>query len=274
MTISKQTDAAIERAAAAIASADALLIGAGAGMGVDSGLPDFRGDHGFWEAYPPFRGQSFAEISNPQWFHRDPVQAWGFFGHRLNLYRETTPHSGFNTLRRWAEERPSGYFVFTSNVDGQFQEAGFADECILECHGSIHHMQCLDPCSTEVWSANDLAVSVDELTIRATSDLPTCAKCQSIARPNILMFGDNAWNSIRCYEQDRRYNEWLQNTHTKRLAIIEFGAGQSVPTVRLECEMQPGQLIRVNPRDHQVPEGAISIPLGSLEAIQRIDALL
>lgn len=45
-------DAAIERAAAIIADADALVIAAGAGMGVDSGLPDFRGNTGFWKAYP------------------------------------------------------------------------------------------------------------------------------------------------------------------------------------------------------------------------------
>ena len=42
----------IEKAAEALKRADALLIGAGAGMGVDSGLPDFRGDQGFWRAYP------------------------------------------------------------------------------------------------------------------------------------------------------------------------------------------------------------------------------
>ena len=86
----------LERAAAAIFAADALLIGAGAGMGVDSGLPDFRGNQGFWNAYPPFRGRRFSEMSNPIWFHNDPEQAWGFFGHRLNLYRETLPHAGFN----------------------------------------------------------------------------------------------------------------------------------------------------------------------------------
>jgi NAD-dependent SIR2 family protein deacetylase len=53
----------VEQAASVIAAADALLIGAGAGMGVDSGLPDFRGDQGFWKAYPPFRGRQFAEMS-------------------------------------------------------------------------------------------------------------------------------------------------------------------------------------------------------------------
>ena len=64
--------AAIRSAAEAIATADALLIGAGAGMGVDSGLPDFRGDEGFWKAYPPLKklGISFYEMADPIWFHR------------------------------------------------------------------------------------------------------------------------------------------------------------------------------------------------------------
>jgi len=55
------------RAARAIRDADALLITAGAGMGVDSGLPDFRGSEGFWRAYPPMAklGISFVEMANP-----------------------------------------------------------------------------------------------------------------------------------------------------------------------------------------------------------------
>lgn len=80
-------------AANAIRQARAILITAGAGMGVDSGLPDFRGDQGFWRAYPPIKqlGLSFMEMSNPEWFFRDPHLAWGFFGHRYHLYRETLP---------------------------------------------------------------------------------------------------------------------------------------------------------------------------------------
>src|ERR1700677_2358509 len=88
---------ALEQAAAAIRSADALLIGAGAGMGVDSGLPDFRGNEGFWKAYPAFRRQnlSVVELANPAWFAADPCRAWGLYGHRLNLYRATQPRDGF-----------------------------------------------------------------------------------------------------------------------------------------------------------------------------------
>jgi len=45
----------LARAASALRTADALLVHAGAGMGVDSGLPDFRGPQGFWRAYPPMK---------------------------------------------------------------------------------------------------------------------------------------------------------------------------------------------------------------------------
>ncbi|NOZ79257.1 MAG: NAD-dependent protein deacetylase, partial [Acidobacteria bacterium] len=46
--------AALDAATEVLVAADALLITAGAGMGVDSGLPDFRGPEGFWDTYPPF----------------------------------------------------------------------------------------------------------------------------------------------------------------------------------------------------------------------------
>ena len=65
-----------------IAEADAVIITAGAGMGVDSGLPDFRGDVGFWRAYPLLRDKnlSFEDMANPQWFLDDPRLAWAFYG--------------------------------------------------------------------------------------------------------------------------------------------------------------------------------------------------
>src|SRR4051812_15076573 len=70
----KHLDDAIARAARAVASAEAILIGAGAGMGVDSGLPDFRGGSGFWKAYPRYAklGLQFTAIANPRWFSSDP----------------------------------------------------------------------------------------------------------------------------------------------------------------------------------------------------------
>ncbi len=77
-----------------LSCADSLLLAAGAGIGVDSGLPDFRGPQGFWRAYPGLKksGLRFEQIANPEHFHSDPTLGWGFYGHRLKLYRETQPH--------------------------------------------------------------------------------------------------------------------------------------------------------------------------------------
>lgn len=90
-----------QRAAQALREADGLLIAAGAGMGVDSGLPDFRGKEGFWRAYPALGKYKidFQSIASPEAFQRMPHRAWGFYGHRLNLYRDTVPHDGFRLLR-------------------------------------------------------------------------------------------------------------------------------------------------------------------------------
>lgn len=69
---------AITQAAELIAQSDALIIAAGAGLGVDSGLPDFRGNDGFWKAYPALeaRGIDFTNIASPAAFHADARRAW------------------------------------------------------------------------------------------------------------------------------------------------------------------------------------------------------
>ena len=270
----------IDRAARAIEESDALLITAGAGMGVDSGLPDFRGNQGFWKAYPPLErlGISFVSMADPVWFTRDPELAWGFYGHRLGLYRATEPHAGFAVLKRWADKMPNGSFVFTSNVDGQFQVAGFPKGEINECHGSISHLQCTVPCSEEIWSAETLDMTIDEETFRATSPLPECPRCGALARPNVLMFGDWHWIPHRTSAQEGRLEDWLTSVRGKKLTVVEVGAGSSVPTVRMTSERvgsaTGATLVRINPREPQAPHGQIGMALHALEALQTLDERL
>jgi NAD-dependent SIR2 family protein deacetylase len=267
----------LERAAAAIAKAKTLLLTAGAGMGVDSGLPDFRGDEGFWKAYPPFRklGLGFMDLANPGWFRDDPELAWGFYGHRLELYRRTEPHRGFQVLGRFAE-RAQSIFVFTSNVDGHFQKAGFAEDAVHECHGSIHHLQCLDGCGVGIFPATG-GVTVDPTTFRARPPLPSCPACGALARPNILMFGDWGWDDTRTGEQALRFEHFLE-TAPAGACVIECGAGRAIPTVRRASERAArrlaGTLVRINLREPETPPGHIGLRMGALEALTRIDALV
>ncbi|MDL2358146.1 MAG: Sir2 family NAD-dependent protein deacetylase [Pseudomonadota bacterium] len=264
----------IDAAVALIRSADGILITAGAGMGVDSGLPDFRGNEGFWNAYPALRsaGIPFHEIANPASFHDQPRRGWGFYGHRLQLYRDTLPHEGFAILLALADSKPNACFVYTSNVDGQFQQAGYAPERIVECHGSIHHFQCLSRCSDELWPADARIAAVDPATGLMSEPLPHCPRCGGLARPNILMFNDSEWISDRADRQLARFEAWRGSVD--RMVVIEVGAGVDIPSVRRMSERQGAPLVRINPRAPVVARGhGVGLPLRALEALRAIDAL-
>ncbi|TCV81271.1 SIR2 family NAD-dependent protein deacylase [Sulfurirhabdus autotrophica] len=258
-----------------IEQADSLIITAGAGMGVDSGLPDFRGAEGFWQAYPALgkAGIQFHEIANPSAFRSNPQLAWGFYGHRLNLYRDTVPHEGFSILLRLGESMPKGMFVFTSNVDAQFQKAGFSNRQIHECHGSIHHLQCQDGCMADIWSAEDFHPLIDQENCLLTSDFPRCPHCGEIARPNILMFNDRDWLSYRADTQESNLKVWLSSIN--RPVIIEIGAGESIPTVRRFSENQNGFMVRINPKETERNSATyMGFKMDGLAALQGIEAVL
>lgn len=268
-----------EKIAYWLSESDGLLINAGAGMGVDSGLPDFRGNDGFWRSYPALRNAnlSFVEMADSSWFFRDPRLAWGFYGHRLELYRNAMPHYGFSILKRWAKSLDKGAMIFTSNVDGQFQAASFDSGAVYECHGSIHYLQCSVPCSEEVWSADGFVPVVDENTSILVSELPVCPMCGSVARPNILMFNDNSWSSTRCEQQEIQLNNWLINARNP--LVVEVGAGTSVPSVRAfskeVCEKLGARLVRINLREFEVVNAnSIGLEIGALEGLRSIDKVL
>lgn len=268
-----------ERAALLIKEAEAFVITGGAGMGVDSGLPDFRGDSGFWNAYPVYArlGLSFADCATPQHFMRDPHFAWGFYGHRTNLYRRTTPHEGFQILKSWIDRNNADYFIVTSNVDGQFQKAGYSEDRISEVHGSIHWLQCQFRCNHDLWQNNEVFV-IDEATMRAVDPLPICPKCGRVCRPNIFMFGDWSWLQERARLQSRSFDQFLRNNKDRRTVVIEIGAGTAIPTIQSLSERLGRKknitVIRINPRDVQIRSPHISLTSGALEALQHIESLM
>ena len=258
-----------------INEAEAILITAGAGMGVDSGLPDFRGNEGFWNAYPIAKklNLSFEDLANQSWFVTNPPMALAFYGHRYNLYKNIIPHEGFKMILDFVKTKNDNYFIFTSNVDGEFQKAGFDENKIMECHGSIFHFQCLNLCTKEIWESDIKEITVDMEKFEAT-DIPLCPKCGDIARPNISMFQDWKWNHIRTFEQGARYEKWKKENKSRKILVIELGAGTALPTVRIESEKMAkyfnGKFLRINPREFNVDSYGYSIPLGALEALKTI----
>lgn len=152
-----------ERAAAAVAQADVLLLLTGAGWSADSGLAVYR-DVANVDAYRE-RGIDYAGLCDPSLLDDDPDLFMGFWGRCFNDYRDTAPHEGYSIIRRWRDERfagtetarrlathhcnrstdsgPASFFSYTSNVDAHHLRCFPADE-VRECHGNSETWQCSD----------------------------------------------------------------------------------------------------------------------------------
>ena len=223
-------------------------------------------------------------MATPELFHTNPKLAWGFYGLRLNAYRAVKPHQGFHLLKKWSETLPNlknGAFVFTSNVDGEFQKIGFEDDQVFECHGSIHWLQCLENCTQDIWSADDFKPVVDEEYCQLINEFPTCPHCGGMARPNILMFGDWHWQSQMQDEKEQKLMAWLKQVNN--LAIIELGAGTAVPSVRNFGERlvqhsinESVSLLRVNLREPQVPNksNCFGVSVGALDSLMLLNKVI
>jgi len=188
-------------------------------------------------------------------------------------------------MKEWAEKKPLGYFVFTSNVDGHWAKCGVPEDHIMECHGSVHYLQCLSDCTQEIWPSAEFVEDVEVNENFRASRIPLCKNCKTEwARPNVLMFGDNGFICDREEAQSERFSAWL-NTIRKGsgLVVLEIGAGRDVPTVRYQsqtiCNTHEATLLRINPRDDDFPnlmQGGphISIPMGGQRALEEIDKFL
>lgn len=260
-------DHGIARAAQLIRAADAIVIAAGAGMSVDSGLPAFRGSGGLWTTLMPagMSERQLGSLTQGDCFTKRPSQAWTFYGRALDVCRHSVPHDGYWLIREWAATKRHGVFVYTSNVDGHFQAAGFPEDRIVECHGTIHTLQCATPCSDRLWPAD---ASIDGL-----SEPPNCPNCGGLSRPNFLLFADDAWIPARTARQQAHLHDWA--AAIERAVVVEIGAGQAVPSIRLFAETFGAPLIRINLDDEHVRhDTAIGIRGSALTVLNEIDAAM
>lgn len=222
-------------------AADGIAILAGAGMGVDSGLPDFRGNNGMWTKAK----EDFITHATARGFDDDPVTAWNFYINRIIKYGDTRPHDGYHHLLKMLKDHQKDYFVVTSNVDGHFHKAGYDPNRIYEIHGDLAHAQCNQPCTRDVYPMPTFTA-----TLSSDNEIPRCPRCQHILRPNVMMFSDSSlvWKNIDHGED--RYRAWAAPKMS--LLGIEIGAGTVIPSIRYFGEERTSALIRINPNESEV----------------------
>ena len=293
----------IQKIADIIKNSDCLLIVAGAGMGIDSGLPDYRGPNGLWNTWHPAKtlNMTYDKLSTHENFIEDPELAWGFQSYLTKLYHNLDPHNGYNILLNIAKEFFSeNYFVLTSNVDSQFKKSGFDINKLYEVHGTKRLWQCIDKnCNKKhfPWDMNiNQLPKINPKTLYAEKPLPKCIYCGKMARPNVSFFGDLNFSEKSTKIQKDKLEEWLKINKSKKLAILEMGCGKSIHSIRFvkkrdqfrmmsnefklpKCFLSDNltTLIRINPDDNQLDEenkDIIVLNLGSKKGMEMISRKL
>ena len=163
----------IHSAAEILAGAQHAVALTGAGISVDSGIPDFRSPGGLWTRFDPM------EYATLQAFLVDPEKVWNMIFELRGLLESAEPNPGHLALAR-LEALGRLHCVVTQNVDNLHQEAG--NKQVVEFHGNNRRLICLG-CGTTV-DSNDIEMPEGE------RQAPRCATCDRVLKPDVVFFGE------------------------------------------------------------------------------------
>jgi NAD-dependent deacetylase len=160
----------IQRAAEDILQSKKTIAFTGAGISMESGIPDFRGTQGLWQKYDP---EEYAHIHA---FYSNPDRVWLMLKEMFSLIMTAKPnpaHIGLAELERMGLLS----FIVTQNVDGLHQAAG--SQNVIEFHGTHRTLSCLK-CSTKTEGSS---LTLEDLP-------PRCSRCSSLLKPDVVFFGE------------------------------------------------------------------------------------
>jgi len=160
-----------------IDAADRVVVLTGAGISTDSGIPDFRGPQGLWTRNP--EAEKMSNIHHYVADREVRKAAWrARLAHPVWSARPNAGHAALAVLER----RGKLLALITQNIDGLHQRAGNSPGRIIEVHGTVHLVICLD-CG---WKG-PMEETLER--IRAGEEDPPCRKCNGILKSDTISFG-------------------------------------------------------------------------------------
>ncbi len=167
----------VEQAQALVAASRRVVVLTGAGVSTDSGIPDFRGPKGLWTTNP--KAEQTSDIGH---YVRDrEVRRRAWQGRLDWLARPRQPNDGHRALVALAQ-RGVLHTLVTQNIDGLHQAAGIDPAQVVEVHGTIHQVVCLD-CGARSPSGPTLE------RVRAGEGDPACLACGGMLKSATISFG-------------------------------------------------------------------------------------
>ena len=222
----------IERLARALGEADAVVVGAGAGLSTSAGFvysgarfsanfADFEAKYGFHDMYTG----GFYPFPSREEF-------WAYWSRYILLNRyQDAPRPVYAELLRLLAGRD--YFVLTTNVDHCFQKAGFEKKRLFYTQGDYGLFQCSEPCCQETFD-NEAVVRkmvVRQENMKIPSELlPVCPHCGKPMTMNLrsddAFVEDEGWHKAA-----ERYADFLRTRKGQKILFLELGVGYNTPVI-------------------------------------------
>lgn len=232
MPSTESSSAQIDKLRQQLNAADAVLIGAGAGLSTSAGFTydgerfrrvfgDFEAAYGFHDMY-----------SGGFYPYAAPEEYWAYWSRYIQVNRyEDAPKPVYATLLRLV--RNKDYFVITTNVDHCFQKAGFDKTRLFYTQGDYGLFQCSAPCRAETFDneqAVRLMVEQQENRRIPSKLIPRCPHCGRPLTMNLRsddrFVEDAGWRRVA-----QRYDDYLRGHRHACILYLELGVGYNTPGI-------------------------------------------
>lgn len=215
-----------------IDSTDAILIGAGAGMSTSAGLT-YSGER-FYRYFSDFHKKyGINDIYSGGFYPYDtPQEYWAWWSRHIYYNRYDIPAGKpYTDLLELVKDKD--YFVLTTNVDHQFQIAGFDKHRLFYTQGDYGLFQCSKPCCQKTYDNEDavrkMVAAQHDMRI-PTELIPKCPVCGAPMtvnlRSDMTFVQDEGW-----YAAAGRYEDYLRRHENSHILLIELGVGMNTPVI-------------------------------------------
>lgn len=221
-----------DRLRAAVKEADTVIIGAGAGLSTSAGFT-YSGER-FQENFYDFAEKyHFDDMYSGGFYPYDTLEEhWAYWSRYIWLNRYTPAiRPVYEKLLALVKDKD--YFVLTTNVDHQFQKAGFDKKRLFYTQGDYGLWQCSEPCHQNTYDNEKIVLQMVEQQkdMRVPSELvphcPVCGKPMSMnLRADNTFVEDEGWHMASA-----RYAEFLQQHENTKTLFLELGTGMNTPGI-------------------------------------------
>lgn len=260
MTSINDYSAEIEKIKELINNADAILIGAGAGLSTAAGF--IYGGKYFLDNFADIHEKYGYTDMYSAGFHNfySSEEKWGYWARFIYLQRyKEGAKPLYKKLLNLVKYK--NYFVLTTNVDHQFQLAGFDKNRLFYTQGDYGLFQCSVPCHNKTYDnetqVKKMLAAIKDGLIQSEL-IPKCPVCGKEMTTNLRaddkFVEDEGWHKAAA-----NYSDFAEKNKDKKLLLLEFGVGWNTPAIikypfiRMAHQLKNASYVCINKGDNYVP---------------------